>query len=203
MVASLRRAGLLAAAGLSLLVACTADSVVAPEAQQQAPTAASKDLLGSATGVVTGLVQADGLLRTKALAKSITVSKTIGVDGGTLAIPDAGVTVTVPRGALKGNTLITMTARAGSMVAYDFAPHGITFAKPLSFSQKLSGTNATLLGAPFLKLGYYPDESLLGKTTALVSEVIGGTLNLLSWTMNSQISHFSGYVILCGRSDDQ
>ena len=93
----------------------------------------------------------DGLQRTTPLAAPITVSKVIGADGGTLSIPEAGVTVTVPRGALAQTTTITMTARAGSLVAYDFAPHGITFAKPLVFSQQLRGTNASLLSAPFLQ----------------------------------------------------
>ena len=88
-----------------------------------------------------------------------------------------------------------MTARAGSLVAYDFAPHGITFAKPLVFSQQLRGTNASLLTAPFLQLGYYSDPSLLTKTGALVSELLGGTLNTLTWTFTAPIPHFSGYIV--------
>src|SRR5205085_22044 len=79
---------------------------------------------------------------------------------------------------------ITMTARAGYLVAYDFAPHGIIFARPLVFTQRLSGTNATLLSAPFLKLAYYQDPSLLGELTATVSEVISGVSNLLTWTFS-------------------
>ena len=158
------------------------------------PEAPSEDLLG-----LTSLLQLDGLQRTKALAAPITVTKSIGVEGGTLAIPEAGVTVVVPRGALSATTKITMTARAGTLVAYDFAPHGITFAKPLVFTQQLRGTNASLLSAPLLRLGYYSDPSLLGKTTALVSELLGGTVNTLSWSFTSSISHFSGYVVTCGR----
>ncbi|PYP79492.1 MAG: hypothetical protein DMD35_07965 [Gemmatimonadetes bacterium] len=52
----------------------------------------------------------------------------MGPDGGTLAIVEAGVNVTLPRGALTSTTTITMTARAGSLVAYDFAPHGVVLA---------------------------------------------------------------------------
>ena len=92
-----------------------------------------------------------------------------------------------------------MTARAGTLVAYDFAPHGITFAKPLVFSQQLRGTNATLLSAPFLGLGYYKDASLLTKTGGLVSELLGGAVNTLTWTFTSTIPHFSGYIVTCGR----
>jgi hypothetical protein len=141
------------------------------------------------------------LQRSTSLPAAITVTQTIGGAGGTLSIPEAGVTVTIPRGALIAPTQITMTARAGSLVAYDFAPHGITFAKPLTFTQRLSGTNASLLSAPFLRLGYYQDERLLGTTTALVSELIGGTVDLLTNTFTSKIPHFSGYVVTCGRDE--
>jgi len=51
----------------------------------------------------------------------------MGPDGGTLAIVEAGVNVTLPRGALTSTTTIT-TVRAGSLVAYDFALHGVVLA---------------------------------------------------------------------------
>ena len=75
----------------------------------------------------------------------------------------------------------------------------IAFAKPLTLTQKLSGTNASLLSVPFLKLGYYSDPSLLGTVFSLVSELVGGTTNLLSWSFSAPIKHFSGYMISCGR----
>jgi ZU5 domain len=187
----------LAAIALSALVlaSCSTDAPTAvPHLQQSPPQESSQDLLG-----LSSLLGVNGLQRTKALAAPITVSKLIGPDGGTLTIPEAGVTVTVPRGALAATTNITMTARAGTLVAYDFAPHGITFAKPLVFSQKLTGTNATLLSAPLLKLGYYADSSLLTQTGGLVSELLGGVVNTLSWTFTSSIPHFSGYMVSCGR----
>ena len=164
-----------------------------------AATGASSDLLGSVTSTLNSLVAVEGLQRATPLAAPITVTKTIGAAGGTLAIPEAGVTVTVPQGALAQPTVITMTARAGSLIAYDFAPHGITFAKPLAFTQQLRGTNASLLTAPFLRLGYYKDASLLTKTGGLVSELLGGVVNVVSWTFTSNIPHFSGYIVTCGR----
>jgi hypothetical protein len=196
MRASLRRISLVVAS-LALFSACSNEPTSAPQAHP-APAAYSTDLLGGLVGGVVGLVQnllLPGLLRTTPLAANITVSQTIGVTGGTLSIPAAGVTVVVPAGALSAPTLITMTARKGALVAYDFAPHGITFAKPLVFSQKLTGTNATLLSVPFLKLGYYSDPSLLGAVGGLVSELLGGTTNLLSWTFTGSIKHFSGYMV--------
>jgi ZU5 domain-containing protein len=177
------------------LVSCSTDAPTAvPHLQQSPPQEASQDLLS-----LSSLLGVNGLQRTRALAAPITVAELIGPNGGTLTIPEAGVTVTVPRGALAASTKITMTARAGSLVAYDFAPHGITFAKPLVFSQKLSGTNATLLSAPLLRLGYYSDANLLTKSGGLVSELLGGVVNALSWTFTSKIPHFSGYMVSCGR----
>jgi len=191
---TLRRLAALALGALAL-ASCGGEHPTLPQLQQSAPDAPAADLLGG----VTSLVGMNGLQRTTPLAVPITVSKAIGADGGTLAIPEAGVTVTVPRGALAATTTITMTARAGTLVAYDFAPHGITFAKPLVFSQQLRGTNATLLSAPLLRLGYYEDANLLTRTGGLVSELLGGAVNTLTWTFTSTIPHFSGYIVTCGR----
>ena len=191
---TLRRLAALALGALAL-ASCGGEHPTLPQLQQSAPEAPAADLLGG----VTSLVGMNGLQRTTSLAVPITVSKAIGADGGTLAIPEAGVTVTVPRGALAATTTITMTARAGTLVAYDFAPHGVTFAKPLVFSQQLRGTNATLLSAPLLRLGYYEDANLLTRTGGLVSELLGGAVNTLTWTFTSTIPHFSGYIVTCGR----
>jgi len=157
-------------------------------------------------GTVTSTLQlttAKALLRTTPLPQDVTVRETIGRAGGMLSIPTAGISVVVPAGALDRDTEITMTARAGSLIAYDFAPHGITFRVPLVFNQTLKGTNATLLTATKLKLGYYTDPSLLGKTTAIVSEVLSGLTNVLTWTFTAPIKHFSGYIIICGFVDSE
>ena len=194
MTPTLRRLAALALGALTL-ASCGVESPTRPQLQQSPPEAPAADLLGG----LTSLIGVKGLQRTSPLAVPITVTKVIGPEGGTLAIPQAGVTVTVPRGALATTKTITMTARAGSLVAYDFAPHGVVFAKPLVFSQQLRGTNATLLSAPLLGLGYYRDPSLLSKTGGLVSELLNGTVNTLSWTFTSTIPHFSGYMVSCGR----
>jgi ZU5 domain len=191
---TLRRLAALALGTLTL-ASCGSEPLTRPQLQQSPPEAPASSLLSG----LTSLIGVNGLQRTTPLAAPITVTKAIGPEGGTLAIPQAGVTVTVPRGALATTTTITMTARAGSLVAYDFAPHGVVFAKPLAFSQQLRGTNATLLSAPLLGLGYYEDPSLLSRTGGLVSELLNGTVNTLSWTFTSTIPHFSGYMVSCGR----
>jgi len=217
MITALRRGSLLAVALLFLVsTACGTDSATAPSAPPApaaAPTldapGASQDLLGGLIGGVVGgltnalgLTSTNGVLRIKPLANPITVKKTIGSSGGVLSIPAAGVTVVVPRGALDRDTEITMTARAGQLLAYDFEPHGVTFKVPLVFNQNLNGTNVGLLGPLSLKLGYYSDPSLLGKTTALVSELVQGLTSILTRTFTAPIKHFSGYVVICGRSSE-
>ena len=118
MSSSIRRIGAVVLA-LSL-AACSADQIAAPT-QMKAPAAdPSASLLGGLLGTVTGVLNLttnDAVQRTTPLAAAITVTKQIGYDGGTLSIPDAGVTVTVPRGALMRTITITMTARAGSLLA--------------------------------------------------------------------------------------
>ena len=217
-----RRAGLLSVALLTLVsTACNTDHVAAPTAPASIVAApslqprdgASQDLLGGLLGTVTGTVEAvtgtlgltnaNGVLRTQPLSQPITVRKTIGRAGGSLSIPEAGISVIVPYGALDQDTEITMTARAGYLLAYDFAPHGVTFNVPLVFRQSLNNTNAGLLSPLSLQLGYYEDPSLLGKTTALVSELVGGVTNILSRTFTAPIKHFSGYIVICGRSGDE
>ena len=202
MPSPIRRFGAIALA--LTLAGCSTDQVSAPPRMNAAPVDAQSSLLGGVLGTVTGvlnLTTTDAVQRTTPLAAPITVTKQIGYDGGTLGIPEAGVTVTVPRGALLRTTTITMTARAGSLLAYDFSPTGTTFYKPLVFSQSLKGTNVTLLQVPLLRLGYYSDPGLLGEVTATVSELLGGVTDLLGWTFTAPIKHFSGYLVICGRSD--
>jgi hypothetical protein len=191
----------LATLALTLAVAaCSADSATAPATLSAQSAVSSNDLLGGLLGTVTNVLglTVNGIQRKTPLAAPITVTKTIGWEGGYLSIPEAGVSVIVPVGALSSPTQISMTARAGSLVAYDFAPHGVTFARPLVFTQNVRMTNAGLLSS--LKLGYYSDPSLLGATTAVVSELISGVLSTLTGTFTAQIRHFSGYVMTCGRS---
>jgi len=218
MKTALRRRGSLLAASLLVLfaTACNPDqaaapSPVAPSATSTlaAPSAGSQDLLGGLVGGVVGgltntlgLTNANGVLRRTPLASPITVRKTIGRAGGTLSIPAAGVSVVVPAGALDEDTEITMTARAGYLLAYDFEPHGVTFRVPLVFNQSLANTNVGLLSPLSLQLGYYTDPSLLGKTTALVSELVTGVTSILTRSFTAPIKHFSGYVVLMGFSDD-
>ena len=69
-------------------------------------------------------------------------SATVGPLGGTLSLPGAGLLVVVPPLALSSRQTITVTAVAGSNVAYEFAPHGLKFNLPLVVTQNLGVTQA-------------------------------------------------------------
>ena len=186
-------------ASLLLLAGCAAETTSPTQG-----AAAAGDLLGGLVGGATGtlktvLTSVVGLQRTTPLAADITVTQAIGSAGGTLSIPAAGVTVVVPAGAVSSTVQFSMTARAGSLVAYDFAPHGVTFAKPLVFTQSLTGTSANLLNKSLLELGYYSDPSQLSPVGGMLSELTSGVVDLLSWTFTANIKHFSGYAVGCGR----
>jgi hypothetical protein len=135
--------------------------------------------------------------RSTPLAQSITVSKKIGILGGTIAIPQAGVSVVIPALAVPVTKTISITAMAGDKVAYEFEPHGLKFTLPLVMTQNMSKTDASggLLGLLDLKVGYFPDSS---RPTS-VTELLGVQVNVLNQTAITTIWHFSGYIFAGGR----
>jgi hypothetical protein len=177
----------LAALGLA---GCAADSSLGPKV----PDGAAPGLLGDVLG---SLVRKDVLTRRTPLARDIEVSAVIGRSGGRLAIPAAGIEVIVPPRAVTSNTRFTLRAIAGTLVAYEFEPHGIRFRVPLVAKQDLGKTNHRLLSLRPLTAGYFAERSQLdlGNATALVSEVIQGLLVPLTGQFAWPIEHFSGYIV--------
>lgn len=136
------------------------------------------------------------------LASTLSASAVIGAFGGHLSIPGAGLKVIVPPFALTSPTRITVTAVAGSQVAYEFQPHGIRFLVPLVVTQNLLGTSAENGGmlTTGLRAGYFKSVSDLDplSNTGLVSELLGVALNLSTKTATFPVFHFSGYLIATG-----
>jgi hypothetical protein len=145
------------------------------------------------------------LTRDVPLATSVTASATIGALGGTITLPEAGLTVTVPALAVTSPTVISVTAVAGAQVAYEFEPHGLQFAVPLVVTQVLDGTSASGRGLIPGKVfaGYFADLSALNQTngTAIVNEILGASLNLGHSRATFTVSHFSGYLLATGEGD--
>lgn len=184
-----------AATAMLAIAACSSDSPSAPpSARAIATDSASRNLLGDLLGRPTS-AKIIPLLRTSPLAQDVVVSKTIGLLGGTITIPQAGLTLVVPPLAVNQSTNFRITARKGSYVAYDMEPHGTRFALPLVATQSLLQTNAQGVLNLNLSLGYYEDASRI--TT--ISELFGVQLDLLRLTAVSTIPHFSGYIWATGR----
>lgn len=154
------------------------------------PTAPSSE---PSYGLLSGLLdvgdeQVTVLERSVPLAEDEVVTRTIGFLGGVIRLPEAGLTVAFPVGALREPTRITVTAPAGNLVGYHFEPHGLEFHRGVTVMQDLS--LADLLDLGDLSAAYFEGE-LEPTVTALE------TLPL--WLLRSlgvfNIEHFSGYVI--------
>jgi hypothetical protein len=149
------------------------------------------------------------LKRLAPLAADISVSATIGQGGGSIVLQGAGGKIDIPPGALSQPTLITMTARAGLDVAYEFQPHGLTFAQPVKLQQTIKGTWAEAYPALLKGMhgSYYGQVSLdsawidPGKYLAKVDENQLGYLEANASQIKFYINHFSGYAVSCGFSD--
>jgi len=174
------------------LVSCSTSEPVAPSAATPPPTAAQ-----SLLGILGTPMTVQPLQRTVPLPSNISASAYIGALGGTLSIPSAGLIVVVPPLALMSRTHVTVTALAGSNVAYEFAPHGIKFLVPLVVTQSLKNTQAQtggLINPLSLKAAYFPDSS----NVTSVTELLGVDVNLLSQTAVFSVWHFSGYILAGG-----
>lgn len=126
---------------------------------------------------------------------------TIGISGGTLTLPGAGLTIVVPPGAVSQPTQFSISARNGKLVSYDFQPHGTRFAVPLRVTQSLSGLNGltnAVLGS--LQLAYFADGGQVDEAagTVLPTETLNASVNLLAGTATFNLRHFSGYIFVSG-----
>jgi hypothetical protein len=187
---------------LGIVPACGVDSPSAPTPGAARSVAAMSDRSArNSTDTVVALA------RRAPLDRDVTAVATIGAAGGVIIIPEAGVAVVFPPGALTEKTSISMTAKAGWSVAYEFSPHGITFEAPVLVMQDLSYLQGRdRVGA--LQAGYYQqglDASFVdaGKALARVTELRNvdidrGNPNLAAF----YIFHFSGYIMSSGRAGD-
>ncbi|HKW10915.1 MAG TPA: hypothetical protein VJO33_11100, partial [Gemmatimonadaceae bacterium] len=102
--------------------ACSSDKAVAPTGQSPHGSTDVSRRSRIDFGIDPDVQTVVALKRSVHLAEDISQTTVIGPAGGTISIAAAGVTVVFPPGALRSRTSITMTAKAGSDVAYEFAP---------------------------------------------------------------------------------
>jgi hypothetical protein len=181
---------------LSFALAGCSDAPTAAPALD-APAALRQDIVEAA-------VPAQGLQRLNSLAHDITVTARIDRRGGSFSIPEAGLRVVVPSGALTGTQVVnfTATALAGDVVAYDFGPHGLHFARPLKISQELRGTDWANARRDHLEAGYFASRSQLDVENNMVeiNEFLPLDVDLSGSRMRFEVEHFSGYIITTGRN---
>ena len=147
------------------------------------------------------------LRRIVPLRRELATTAVIGPSGGDIRIGAAGVLVHFPAGAVAVPTTITMTAPAGWQVAYEFEPHGIQFAEPVTITQDLRKTIAVWAPSLLRTLegDYYDDttgDPYLDPRhlVANVKEHMGGSVNRRAMLLSFDIHHFSGYLVSSGRS---
>lgn len=162
--------------------------------------------IGSLTGGprdATGL-QLQALWWNQELQNPVSVSKTIDAAGGTITIPQTGLTVSVPAGAVAAPITITITADV-RYVAYRMDPAGTQFLKDVTVTQLLNST--TLAGKPLsatLYAAYIADDSvsLSGNVPAIEIEPSTTIFSVLSPLIPQAqvwiIRHFSRYMLASG-----
>ena len=161
--------------------------------------------LSSDLAPVVGVHTVVTLSRVTYLANDVTASATVGPDGGVLDIGAVGARIIIPAGALSRERHIRMTAKAGSNVAFEFHPHGITFNVPVTVEQNLDYTAAAGLTDIQLQAGYfwralndiYVDQA---ESLARVSEVRRVLVDSSTDPRVARffIYHFSGYIMSSG-----
>lgn len=204
---------------LSITLALSCSSDIAPTAPIMAPTAAQDglisgllgvvtNLLGSVLKVIVGVVEPRDVHAVKWAPSHVnqvrSVSGYIGYGGGTLSIPGSDFTITFPRGALSTTTRITIVSDGSGYVSYDMYPHGITFSTPVIVTQQLRNTAVYGTSQAWNTFGAYFPQDLLDlsgtikaaetTTTTIFAAPSGGAPAVQTW----QLKHFSRYMLASG-----
>ncbi|MFL5498987.1 MAG: hypothetical protein ACJ78D_13855 [Gemmatimonadaceae bacterium] len=191
--------------GALLIASCSDVPVSNPTAPIDAATSSGTGELGSLTGAVSDATN----LELRAVwwerdHKNVSVSQTIGNAGGTISIPETGLTVEFPAGAVASPIAITITADE-DYVAYKMEPSGTQFLKDVTVTQSLRTTS--IFGESLrsqLYAAYIADDGikLSGKVPVLEiepSHTIFSTLKpLLPIAHVWVIRHFSRYMLASG-----
>lgn len=191
---TLSRGMILAATGWLLAACSTAD--LAPTGPSVATAAVQTNLSQQPAASLGTLTSVKTLGRMIPLGQSVTATARIGPNGGTLTLSSVGLTLVVPRGAVDSVTTFKVTALPGNAIAYEFAPHGVTFKVPLQLQQSL-GRSTWLPGLP-LRGGYFKNAGQVNTNLrqAQVDELLPATQS--GATAILQLKHFSGYLIAMG-----
>ena len=136
----------------------------------------------------------------------LSVSAVVGPEGGTLSIPAADFSMTIPPGALIEPTTIRVVARAGTYVVYDMYPHGLQFRQPVTAAQGLSTIRIyETRSGNSVRAAYLPDGKHLisGDGFASATELQAATTYFygaepVAETQEWILNHFSRYILVSG-----
>lgn len=190
-----------AVAAASLLAACADDSSPVAPAQPAAP---SVGLPASATPTFSTSSGTSGksssVKRGTKVDSDVVASVDVDVNGGELSIGKVGFRLVIPPFAVLRKTRITVTAKAGGGMLYEFEPHGIRFNVPLLLEQDLSSSSFESYPLSSPVLGYYDAATVdLAGAAADVLEWLPSGVDYRSKKFYGLISHFSGYMVSSGR----
>jgi hypothetical protein len=146
------------------------------------------------------------LRRSFRLRNAVSASATITPEGGVLELPEAGLFLYFPPGALSRTTVVTARALRGKRVVYDFQPHGLVFGTPIYVAQSLEHTELRSAKArakrPYVWGGYLSkgEADILADGTASFAEVFEAYYSGTDSDMLAVFSttHFSGYSMASG-----
>jgi hypothetical protein len=189
----------------AVLISSCSDSVLQSPTSLIDPSAAL-DKTGGMTGAIpdTGIsLKALWWNRDWEPQAVATVKQTINPSGGVIVVPQTGLTLSFPAGAVATPLEITVTSD-DKYVAYRMEPSGTQFLKSITVTQLLSFTE--LAGASVrnpLFAAYIPDDtlSLTGKIQVLEIEPSQTILSPLTGLPKAQVwlvNHFSRYMLASG-----
>ena len=203
-------AAVVCAVAMAGAVACQSDQTGSPAASLSGPsvrreitdatTSITVDTTSFAEPDADSTVRVNTLARFAPLAHDITASGNIGRAGGYIGIPEAGVWLYVPKGVVRerGGVNFTITAKAGSSVAYEFGPEGSHFADYVVIVQDLLPTAwVNMENKLALEGGYFASDAQLDSkhNRAVVSEFVYTDVDVRHSRALVYVNHFSGYVI--------
>jgi hypothetical protein len=167
---------------LPLALAGCSSEPVAPVPQAVPNAGLIGDLVGTTTGLVGSVLK--GLLACD-VPTTETGRATVGPGGGIVRVGPHSLYV--PPGALAQNVEITATAPAGKVVAVDFEPHGLRFARPTML--RMSYSDCGVVNGLFLRIVYVGDDQTIREVLPLLGN------DLLRQELGGKLTHFSSYVI--------
>lgn len=199
----IQRAVLVLAA--TALIGCDGDFVVGPNADatllpvQTAEGRRNRDrrvtsntTSDTTEGATADEASAEGIVllnRVRRLREDISKTAVIGPAGGRIRIRKAGLSVTIPEGALSEDVEITLTAPAGRKVLMEFQPHGLQF----NADVKIKVAVADVEEAADAFAIYYDGDPQVGATVLEFLRISRDGDALVFGT-----DHFSGYALASG-----